>query len=67
MNALMLQPLKSCLFFCCWVESRSPVEDFIEIFGLKKADAESIYSVLINWLNTKNIATVSQACTTNIS
>ena len=27
----------------------------MEILGLKKADAESIYSVLIDWLKTKNI------------
>ena len=27
----------------------------MEILGLKKDDAESIYSVLINWLNTKNV------------
>ena len=41
--------------FCHWVENGSPVEYFMEILGLNKADAESIYSVLINWLNTKNI------------
>ena len=41
--------------FCHWVENGSPVKHFIEILSLKKADAESIYSVLINWLNTKNV------------
>ena len=41
--------------FCHSVENGSPVKHFIEILGLKKADAESIYSVLINWLNTKNV------------
>ena len=64
MNVLMLQPLKSCLF-CHWVENGSPAEHFMKILALKKADAESIYSVLINWLKTKNVATVSQACITN--
>ena len=38
--------------FCHWVENGSPVKHFIEILGLKN---ESIYSVLINWLNTKNV------------
>ena len=41
--------------FCHWVENGSPVEHFMEILGLKKADAESIYSVLIDWLKTKNV------------
>ena len=41
--------------FCCWVENGSPVEHFMEILPLKKADAESIYSVLIDWLNKKNV------------
>ena len=27
----------------------------MEIFSLKKADGESIYSVLIDWLKTKNV------------
>ena len=31
------------------------VKHFIEILGLQKVDPELIYSVLINWLNTKNI------------
>ena len=38
--------------FCHWVGNGSPVKHFIEILGLKN---ESIYSVLINWLNTKNV------------
>ena len=41
--------------FCHWIENGSPVEHFIENLSLKKADAESVYSVLINWLNTKNV------------
>ena len=41
--------------FCHWVENGSPAKHFIEILGLKKADAESIYSVWINWLNMKNV------------
>ena len=34
--------------FCHWVENGSPVEHFMEILGLNKADAESIFSVLID-------------------
>ena len=41
--------------FCHWVKNGSPVEHFMEIVRLKKADAESIYSVLIDWLKTKNV------------
>ena len=41
--------------FCHWVENGSPVEHFMEILGLNKADTESIYSVLIDWLKTKNV------------
>ena len=41
--------------FCHRVENGSPVEHFMEILPLKKADAESIYSVLIDWLNKKNV------------
>ena len=36
----------------------------MEILRLKKADTESIYSILIDWLKTKSVQ-VSQACTTN--
>ena len=31
------------------------LKHFTEILSLKKADAESIYSVLINWLNMKSV------------
>ena len=41
--------------FCRRVQNGSPVEHFKEILGLKKADAESIYLVLIDWLKTKNM------------
>ena len=41
--------------FCHWVENGSPVGHFMEILGLKKADAELSYSVLIDWLKTKNV------------
>ena len=57
--------IKELSIFCHWIEKGSPVEHFIKILGLKKADAESIYSVLIDWLKMKNVATVSQACSTN--
>ena len=41
--------------YCRWVENGSPVEHFMEILPLKKADAESIYSVLIDWIKKKNV------------
>ena len=42
--------------FSRWVEDGEPVElFFVEILPLKKADAQSIYSSLINWLKQRNI------------
>ena len=41
--------------YCHWVENGSPVEHFMEILGLNKVGAESIYSVLIDWLKMKNV------------
>ena len=41
--------------FCRWVEDGKPVEHFFEILPLKKADAQLIYSSLINWLKQRNI------------
>ena len=41
--------------FCYWVKNGSLVEHFMEILSLNKADAESIFSVLIDWLKTKNV------------
>ena len=51
MNVLMFPPLKSCY----WVENGSPIEHFMEILGLKKGDAELIYSILIDWLKTNTV------------
>ena len=45
--------------FCHWVENGSPVEHFMEFLGLKKADAELIYSELIDWFKTKNVQCTS--------
>ena len=36
--------------FCRRVEDGEPVEHLFEILPLKKADTQSIYSSLINWL-----------------
>ncbi len=33
--------------FCCWEEDGTPVECFLDIVPLKKADAESIYLALV--------------------
>ena len=41
--------------FCRWVEDGEPVEHFFEILPLKKANAKSVYSSLINWLKQRNI------------
>ena len=44
------------LTVCCrWVESGVPEEHFIEILPLKKVDAESIYSALVECCKQKNI------------
>ena len=41
---------------CCrWVESGVPEELFIEVLPLKKANAESIYSALVEDCREKNI------------
>ena len=34
--------------YCRWVEDGVPVEHFMEILPLKKTDAQSIYSVLLD-------------------
>ena len=41
--------------YCRWVESGVPEEHFIEILPLKKANAESIYSALVEYCREKNI------------
>ena len=38
-----------------WVESGVPEEHFIEILPLKKANAKSIYSALVEYCREKNI------------
>ena len=44
------------LTICCrWVEKGVPEEHFIEILPLKKANAESIYSALVEYSRKKNI------------
>jgi len=47
MNAQILQLFKSLSNYCNWIENGVPDEHFMEMLPLKKADAESIYSVLI--------------------
>ena len=41
--------------FCRWEEDCVPVECFLEIIPLKKADADTIYSSLIECLKRKNL------------
>ena len=44
------------LTICChWVESGVPEEHFIETLPLKKANAESVYSALVEYCREKNI------------
>ena len=44
------------LTICCrWLESGAPEEHFIEILPLKKANAENIYSALVEYCREKNI------------
>ena len=44
------------LSICCrWVENVEPVGHFLEILRLKRADAQSIYYILIDCLKEKNI------------
>ena len=40
---------------CRWVENGLPVEHFIEIIPLKKADARTIYKTLVNCLKVKGV------------
>ena len=45
------------LIICCrWVESSVPEENFIVILLLKKANAESIYSALVEYCRERNIS-----------
>ena len=41
--------------FCRWVEDGVPIEHFFGIVPLKKADAVTIHSILIKFLNKKEI------------
>ena len=41
--------------FCRWQENGLPVEHFLEIIHLKKVDAGSIYTALIDCLKQKNL------------
>ena len=47
--------VKELSVFCRWEEDGVPVECFLEIVPLKKADAETIYSILIECLKRKNL------------
>ena len=44
--------------FCCWEEKGTPIECFLEILPLKKADAETIYTALVACLEGKNLQIV---------
>ena len=51
-NVTTKEELTNC---CRWVEIGVPEEHFIEILPLKKANAESIYSALVEYCREKNI------------
>lgn len=41
--------------FCRWNEKGVPVEHFMDIIPIKKTDASTIYSILVDFLQQKNI------------
>ena len=41
--------------FCRWIENGEPTEHFIDLLPMKRTDAESIYSALVECLKSKNI------------
>ena len=41
--------------FCHWEEDGTPVECFLDIVPLKKADGESIYLALVKCIKDKNL------------
>ena len=41
--------------YCRWVENGVQVEHFMEILPLKKMNAQSIFSVLLDWLKKKDL------------
>ena len=47
--------IEEVIICCCWVESGVPEEHFIEILPMKKANAESIYSTLVEYCRERNI------------
>ena len=55
MNALMTLPKKSGLFVVVGWRVSVPEECFIEILPLRKTNAESIYSALVECCREKNI------------
>ena len=56
MSVLTLQlRIEELSIFCHWEENGSPVVHFMEIFPLKRCNAESIYSDLIEWLKKKSV------------
>ena len=48
-------PIEELTIRCLWVESVVPEEHFNKILLLKKANAESIYSALVEYCREKNI------------
>ena len=47
--------LEELSIYCCWVENGLPVEHFIDILPIKKANAETITGALISCLKNKHI------------
>ena len=44
--------------FCRWIENGDPTEHFIDLLPMKRTDAESIYSALVECLKSKNIIAI---------
>ena len=47
--------IEELFIFCRWTEDGVPVEHFIEIVPMKRADAESIHSALVECLREKSM------------
>ena len=54
-----IDTIEELSIFCWWVQDGEPVGRFFEIIPLKKADAASIYTSLIDWL-TKKVIQISK-------
>ena len=50
-----LTTVEELSLFCRWIENGEPTEHFIDLLSMKRTDAESIYSALVECFKSKNI------------